>query len=635
MTSNFHFTLGPVQGFVSQARRTRDFWAGSFILSWLSAVAMRAVQAQGSAIVFPRPDREFMEALERGGDGPKQGNVPNRFKAAVEEGFDPRRVEETVRGAWESLAEAVWEADLAGYANPATRAIWNRQIGAFWDIQWVLEDGNDASAIDRLKNWRTYLPPPEPGVKCMMMDGWQELSAAVRPGRGADDFWMGLRASGKRDIAADLRPGEMLCAIAYVKRRFARHFKDFKADLPNGVKLRGWKLPTGVPSVHYLAAAPWLAQLLRKARNDEALTGQMWAFHDAAHSLTGDYGEWDSNIRCVKEVHAPRKWTALDGTVFFDAMLENAKLWGERANEANRLLGSLKDLREAAKLGPVSPFYAVLLMDGDQLGAQMGEADKQQAITQGLASFTRGVPGIVDEHNGFLVYAGGDDVLAFLPLEDALACAAHLRRHYYGCFDDAQPKVETSLSGAIEYAHIKMPLGKVLADAHHLLDEVAKDGRGRDALACRVWKPGGLTLEWAMPWECALGADGQVVLDRLVDAFRAQGSEEDEKESFASKFFYRIRERFDLLNPIEGGERIFDEEQALALLATEYLNSGLVRERDLDIAQAKARIQPLLDQCRPVIRDKTKPKEQWWRSPHLHADGALLVRFLAQKGVER
>ena len=26
----FHFTLGPVQGFVAQARRTRDFWPVPF-----------------------------------------------------------------------------------------------------------------------------------------------------------------------------------------------------------------------------------------------------------------------------------------------------------------------------------------------------------------------------------------------------------------------------------------------------------------------------------------------------------------------------------------------------------------------------------------------------------------------------
>ena len=31
-----HVKLGPVQGFIRQARRTRDLWAGSFLLSWLS-----------------------------------------------------------------------------------------------------------------------------------------------------------------------------------------------------------------------------------------------------------------------------------------------------------------------------------------------------------------------------------------------------------------------------------------------------------------------------------------------------------------------------------------------------------------------------------------------------------------------
>ena len=45
MTTAFHlhFSLGPVQGFVVQARRTRDLWAGSFLLSRLALEAMWAV----------------------------------------------------------------------------------------------------------------------------------------------------------------------------------------------------------------------------------------------------------------------------------------------------------------------------------------------------------------------------------------------------------------------------------------------------------------------------------------------------------------------------------------------------------------------------------------------------------------
>ena len=56
----FHFTLGPVQSFVAQARRTRDFWAGSFLLSWLSAVAIQAVKAQGGEVRFPIPDENYL-----------------------------------------------------------------------------------------------------------------------------------------------------------------------------------------------------------------------------------------------------------------------------------------------------------------------------------------------------------------------------------------------------------------------------------------------------------------------------------------------------------------------------------------------------------------------------------------------
>ncbi|HHY62363.1 MAG TPA: hypothetical protein GYA11_05195, partial [Firmicutes bacterium] len=34
------FTIAPVQGFVGQARRTRDFWAGSYLISYLTAHAI-------------------------------------------------------------------------------------------------------------------------------------------------------------------------------------------------------------------------------------------------------------------------------------------------------------------------------------------------------------------------------------------------------------------------------------------------------------------------------------------------------------------------------------------------------------------------------------------------------------------
>lgn len=696
----FHFTIGPVQGFVAQARRTRDFWAGSFILSWLVTVAMKAVvkQSDNNTIKFPLPDDSFMKAVESGNANIKQGNVPNRFKAKVSPIFQPELVEKAVRTAWKELAEAVWKSDFSGVDNQSvTRAIWERQINGFWDIQWAVVDQDtevEASTLDKLKNWRTHLPAPEAGVKCMMMDGLQELSGAQSPGRKEEDlegpynFWSALR----KDKEVDLREKEYLCAVAYVKRRFVHVFESLNAKIPMSLtsndhwNAKGWKIPKNVPSVDYMAAAPWLAHLLKTAKEDTELEKLMWDFHDAAVKLTRDsseiatlgYPEWQSNIRCIRDANkeGSKKWQALDGRVFFDSMLENPRLWekgpnGTKAEDAQALLKQLKALRKKAELEPVSPFYAILMMDGDDLGKQMSDVDKQKYITQGLSEFTKKVGDIVDTHSGFLVYAGGDDVLAILPLEHAMDCAVELRTTYDTVFTSINAKaqaekgvwIQTSISAAIEYAHIKTPLGKVLGDSHKLLDNIAKDQHGRDSIACRVWKPGGLQMEWGMPWDKALDDDNRVLLAVIADQFRTgTDGENGEGNQFASKFFFRIRERFELLNPANArdskdetstkADPIFDVrdgegfDKAVSLMAMEYLNSGVAQANQIKtMEQARKIVRPLLEQCRHVVRaidyqgdTKTKPPKTCCETEAKYgfrADAALLVRFLAHKGIER
>jgi CRISPR-associated protein Cmr2 len=153
----FHFTLGPVQGFVSQARRTRDFWAGSFILSWLAAVAIQAVKHQDGKVEFPKPDEDYMAWLIGKGKSnkPMQGSIPNRFKGLVAavnpDTFKPEQVVDAVQEAWKALADSVWERDLGDF-SPSSEAslIWERQIGSFWDMSWVITpEQNDSSALDK------------------------------------------------------------------------------------------------------------------------------------------------------------------------------------------------------------------------------------------------------------------------------------------------------------------------------------------------------------------------------------------------------------------------------------------------------------------------------------------------------
>ncbi|SEH05255.1 type III-B CRISPR-associated protein Cas10/Cmr2 [Candidatus Venteria ishoeyi] len=195
----FYFTLGPVQDFVSQARRTRDFWAGSFLLSWLSAVAMQSVKNQcTTAELLPEADTHFLDCLQGRGTGkkPTQGSVPNRFRAAVCGGFKADLVVKDVKRAWVHLADIIYAKDLVHFPHVTdkTRDIWDRQVEHFWDISWILVDEKNNAAPNQRKQIRTYFPPEEPGLKCMMMQGWQELSGIETP-QSADleKFWQPIQ----------------------------------------------------------------------------------------------------------------------------------------------------------------------------------------------------------------------------------------------------------------------------------------------------------------------------------------------------------------------------------------------------------------------------------------------------------
>jgi CRISPR-associated protein Cmr2 len=638
--SYFHFTLGPVQSFVSQARRTRDFWAGSFLLSWLSGVAMVATQKLGGKIEFPIPPEGYLNWIEGSskGDAPRQGSIPNRFKASVPSDFDCKLVEQAVREAWIKLAEEVWKSDLQPIYSAATRAVWERQNAAFWEISWALtEDASASNLLDRRKNWRNHLPPPEPGVKCAIMEGWQELSGIDAMDKSGNEarrnFWekvRGIRPAGESDFAEN----EMLCALALVKRRFARHFENFSANISLGTQsmnLKGWKLETGMPSVAYMAAVHWLKKVVEHHDQDKVAevleVGQQLAGRD----------EWDVRIKCLHDAVSGKKLDrayknerrnliSLDGNLFFEHTRRNSKFYAD-TNKVKEFEAVLKELKLEDKAP--TPFYAVLLMDGDSLGAQMSKRDNQQRIAQSLNKFTADVPAAVKANNGFLIYAGGDDVLALLPLEDALPCALACRHTYTQAF--AGTSINTTLSGTVLYAHVKTALGEVLRQAHCVLDDKAKDGAGRDAIAIRVLKPGGDHLTWAQPWEIALDG-GKLKLEILAAEF-AQAS--DSEGQFSSKFFYRMRERFTLLQ--DG----LDKDQQIALLAADYIASDPAKRPDpvtgkpvkISMEEAKRVISPLLTQCRQHVR-KVDVEQSKWETNVAKADAALVVRFLANKGVE-
>ncbi|MGI6582332.1 MAG: type III-B CRISPR module RAMP protein Cmr6 [bacterium] len=265
-----HFTLGPVQSFVGQARRTRDYWAGSFILAYLTGHAMAAVLEKGK-IIYPSvmgeggTDKDpllaaIMEVKEKGRcqAGPRIATLPNRFMAQVPGDFQPADCAAAVKEAWGRIAAAVWDGFIAPVEGlgQGVREIWDRQVKNFWDISWVLADTDkEVDILDRRKNWRSHVPTVEPGDKCTLLGNYQELSGFVRvrpkERERQDEFWQCLRGLRDRLAWYELRPDERLCAISLIKRLFPRV----------SVEAIGWPVEESFPSTTMMAAVHWMEKI--------------------------------------------------------------------------------------------------------------------------------------------------------------------------------------------------------------------------------------------------------------------------------------------------------------------------------------------------------------------------------------
>ncbi len=552
MTTRLDISVGPVQGFVAQSRRTRDLWGSSYLLSFLSAHCLHGAQSAGGGIV--RPDVEsdplFQWVSGRGqGDAPRIGSVPNHFVLKTDTKEKASRAAEAgiqaLEDAWKKVCDTVWERFVkraALYGN-ATEGIWQRQVTGFWEITWTAGPDCKGGLLARRKHWRSHCLPDEPGDKCTVMPDMQELSGHVgaesRDSREKQNrFWESIR---KRLGPLDLRPDERLCAVALVKRLFP---KVAHQALAWHVDAAHW------PSTGYVAAVPWLrkaisvapqqareyAEVIQQRAPQGILAEKRPPFAGLNSAVAGDFARLDANYlnrEYVKnERVCPLREDAEDGTRDKLACLLQA-------------IYDVKDEKDETGRPLRAPpsFYALLLADGDRLGKLVGELGGQ-AVGHALLDFTGEVQPIVKKHDGLTVYAGGDDVLAMLPVPQALSCAACLASRYQVAFPE-KARPHATLSAAVAFAHVRLPLNTVIKEAHRLLDEVAKDGNGRNSLAVGVLKPGGLNCQWTTTWTRRKQDDDSVpalqALDDLVEHVKRLATHAAEP-GLSSSLIYRVRE---------------------------------------------------------------------------------------------
>ncbi|MFD1436373.1 type III-B CRISPR-associated protein Cas10/Cmr2 [Kroppenstedtia eburnea] len=622
-----HFTLGPVQDFVAQSRRTRDLLASSFLLSYLSGHAMAKVRETGGTILFPVVDEDPLIQAIRGEDGEKPwvGTLPNRFQAILPSGVSPKTyvddVKNAVEDAWQRIADQVWKCVVEKVApkGKGTKKIWDRQVKYFWEITWVVGEQDDL--LDRRKNWRSQIRPKEPGEKCTLIGNLQELSGYFRHEEQLE-FWEALRKnlwdSQHKGFFQQIRKNERLSAIGIIKRFFPLLSQE----------AIGWPLPEkakGFPSTSYLAALPWV---LRAVEEQPELAQAFLTEATSCDIPPTENGTHFSSVQRLIQEHPDLAGiTYLNGPSFFESNLTSANYWKSIHSKVNPPVNEKKKekLQQAHRnltksIGSPSSYYALLLMDGDQLGqllqSKKGTENRGEQVSRSLAQFTTGLSELVAAHDGVTVYAGGDDVLAMLPFHQALSVSVKLRRKYRESFVK-EPKA--TISGALVYAHRTAPLTGLLRYAHHLLDDVAKEACGRDSLAVSVWKTGGPVLTWSAKWETVIGEgrsgeDGSTVLGQWIGPH----SEKD-PTLFSSGFLFKLREQFAKMAdfPVDDQEK---EEILKTFLRAEY-QRNLEQKKKVSMDELKLRVDPLIDFCM---------KSRNGNGDANSAEAAIFLRFLRQ-----
>src|SRR5690606_36232723 len=126
----------------AQARRTRDLWYGSHLLSELSRAAARALVDGGAKLIFPSLDTRDAQLVAclaplRADNTPPQ-NIANKLLAEVPKGADPQRLAKAARKAvadhWRNEVAAPVRTKCAGLLAQNIDAVWNEQIDSFLEF---------------------------------------------------------------------------------------------------------------------------------------------------------------------------------------------------------------------------------------------------------------------------------------------------------------------------------------------------------------------------------------------------------------------------------------------------------------------------------------------------------------------
>jgi CRISPR-associated protein Cmr2 len=457
-------SLGPVQGFLAEARRAQDLWAGSRWLSDMTRKAIKACQQARAEVIYPAD--------------PDWPSLPNKFVVRLPETTLEQAVKEAKEAAQAELERRAQDAQrflqITGVpTDQVWDAIWQRQLENHLEFFWAAarENGSYQSAyqqasraFDAAKRTRTFRQVHEEGRK----DSLSGRRSALHTARlDARTYWRAVAGSGYV-TPAQLKPEgrERLDALGAAKRfGFGKQAEYF-------------------PSVSTIAVADFLAR---------------------ARPVLEPYTRTLVSIPRLHKVGDDVGWP-YDGDLLFIETLEPGRLQDAYGFDKADLVRHAPQLEMACQslrgiyglVGKPSPYYAILVMDGDSMGEHIAactSGNEHATLSHQLASFASKAKEVIEQqHKGRAVYTGGDDVLALLPLSQALPAAQSLAAIF------TKAVAGCTASAGMAMVHHLYPLDAALQAAREA-ERQAKSLPGKNAVCVHALKRSGEPSEVRSRWD--------------------------------------------------------------------------------------------------------------------------------------
>lgn len=469
-------SIGPVQSFIAAARKLRDLWYGSHVLSELSKAVARSLLEQGCELIFPAPVDESQL------DENSPFNVANKIMAVSPAGADPAGIiaqaRRHYRELWKKLAEEALNRFPSGTVNAE---LYRQQIDEFgefysaWSVYRPDEYPRCRQAVEETLSARKMLRQfDKPG-----WDGSGLLKSSL------DGIYETVLTYGKTDRRLQnrylVKSNEQLDAVGVLKRS------------GGGGQKRRFESFSDIAVLSYLAGlkanmSEELEELLSSVREKASLPAlrEIWQ-NSPGHREPDLFGELPCELLYPSRLLGEFTDSELSGNQDVSGLV--------------RSIGKLiKRTREP------DPYACILVGDGDRMGLTIGSLkgeEEHRRFSRDLETFSRRVRNAVESAEGQLIFSGGDDVLAFLPLHRVLEAAVEINRLFAEIVGGAcrgKGISPPTFSAGVLVAHHQDPLDRALNLARQA-ERRAKEEGGRAALCLIQSKRSGgdrtVTGKWA------------------------------------------------------------------------------------------------------------------------------------------